>query len=137
MAKHFEYDNESEIRDIIGDEVSDILSETSPLLSEVNTSTPHYKDTKLHRLVLRFTDTIYRAIESQLDGIKEDASNKIGELIDARDTHCSKSIDLEEDVKGLEEKLTAAYNLIDKLEEENQLFREGKHGTVHGAKFDI
>ena len=144
MGRFFEYDNESEIRDILEDEVSDILSETSPLLQEVNNASPRYKDSKLYTIVKKYVNDIYINISSQIEAIKDDASNQIEDLISARDTHISNCIDLKNEIDDLEIKLRKSLDLADelgeevkRLQEENQLFREGKHGTVHGKKYDI
>lgn len=129
---------ESEINDLLWDGIDSILGEIAPVLDAEQGAfdgATNYKTTVRGRLHKRLHDEVWSSIGKQLDGVEEDINTCVEVEVDmALTKENERYIEMENEYDALIKNLRER---VEELEEENQLFREGKAGMVHGKQYGI
>ena len=135
MGKYISGRN-SEVEDLLYDGIDDIIEEFAPFLRNESgaqnsySSNVGYRNTVRGRLHKQFMDNIWPGIEKQLDSYTEESDKMIDDLTEQVKEQTDHIKDLLERLEELEHHVT-------ELQEENQLFREGKDGMVYGKSFGV
>ena len=129
---------ESEIEDLLWDGIDSILGEIVPVLDDepgAFVSATNYKNTVRGRLHKKLHDEIWPNISKQLDNVEKDINYSIEVEVDkAISKENERFIAMENEYDAT---IRRFHERVTELEEENQLFREGKAGMVHGKQYGI
>ena len=129
---------ESEIEDLLWDGIDSILGEIAPILDDepgAFVSATTYKNTVRGRLHKKLHDEIWPNISKQLDNVEKDINYSIEVEVDkAISKENERYIEMENEYDAT---IRRFHERVTELEEENQLFREGKAGMVHGKQYGI
>jgi hypothetical protein len=129
---------ESEIEDLLWDGIDSILEEIAPVLDAepgAFVSATNYKSTVRGRLHRKLHDEIWSNIIKQLDIVEKDINYSIEVEVDkAISKENERFIEMENEYDAT---IRRFHERVTELEEENQLFREGKAGMVHGKQYGI
>ena len=129
---------ESEIEDLLWDGIDSILGEIVPILDDepgAFVSATTYKNTVRGRLHKKLHDEIWPNISKQLDNVEKDINYSIEVEVDkAISKENERYIEMENEYDAT---IRRFHERVTELEEENQLFREGKAGMVHGKQYGI
>ncbi len=135
MGKHISERN-SEVEDLLYDGIDDVIEEFAPFLRKEPgahnsyASNIGYRNTVRGKLHKQFMDNIWPGIEKQLDAYTEESDKLIDDLTDQVKEQA-------DHIKDLLERIGELEPLVEELQEENQLFREGKGGMVYGKSFGV